>query len=106
MPDVSRTTFGFSQIVTPLNPRFFAYSKAAVTMRWAALRVMMRQLTAISGPGTLADALNLVWLFNAERTFSGRFGHLTPADRPSVTCRHTVVSIVAPANLQSNVLRM
>ena len=58
MPEVSRTTFGFSQIVTPLKPRFLAYSKAALTMRRAAFRVMMRTLTARSGPGTLVKALN------------------------------------------------
>src|SRR6266403_6136082 len=79
MPEVSRTTLGFSQMVTPLKPRFFAYSKAAVTMRVAALRVMMRQLTASAGPGTLANALNLGWLFRAARTFSGGFVHSTPA---------------------------
>src|SRR5438445_12019104 len=51
MPEVSRTTLGFSQIVTPLNPRFLAYSNAAVMMRLAAGRVMIRRLTARSEPG-------------------------------------------------------
>jgi hypothetical protein len=89
-----------------LYPRFFAYSKAAVTMRWAALRVMIRQLTASSGPGTLANALNLVWLFSAARTFSGGLVHSTPAYMPSVFCRNTVVSIFGSSEPPSEFFRM
>src|SRR5208282_3589811 len=73
MPEVSRTTFGFSRMVTPLKPRLFAYSKAAVTMRRAALRVMTRTLTARSGPGTFANGLNLGCEARAARTLSGGF---------------------------------
>src|SRR6185369_7135043 len=75
IPEVSRRTFGFSQIVTDLYPNFFAYSKAAVQMRRAFLRVMMRTLTASSSPGTLANGLNFECVASALRTGSGGFVH-------------------------------
>jgi len=55
-PEVSRTRWA-SRRWSHLEPAFLGYSKAAVTMRRAAARVMIRTLTARSGPGTVLNAL-------------------------------------------------
>src|SRR5438045_8625695 len=106
MPEVSRTTLGFSQMVTPLNFFFFAYSKAAVTIRRAAGRVIIRTLAARSGPGTLANALNLGCELSALRTISGGFVHSIPAYIPSLPWRKIVLSIFGYSKQPSVRLRM
>src|SRR5579872_5776705 len=79
MPDVSRNTFGFSQIVTDLYPYLFAHSNAALQLLRAALRVMTRTEIARSGPATDAKGLNFACVASAARTGSGGFVHSTPA---------------------------
>src|SRR5579872_2402794 len=79
MPEVSRRTFGFSQIVTDLYPYFFAHLNAASQILRAAARVMMRTEIARSAPGTLANGLNLECVASPARTCSGGFVHSTPA---------------------------
>src|ERR1051326_7254221 len=52
IPEVSRNTFGFSQIVTDLYPYLFAHSNAALQILRAALRVITRTEIAKSAPAT------------------------------------------------------
>src|SRR5579864_3726744 len=78
-PEVSRSTFGFSQMVTDLYPYFLAHSNAALQILRAAGRVMMRTEMARSNPGVAANGLNLACVASAARTASGGLVHSTPA---------------------------
>jgi hypothetical protein len=59
MPEVSRSTLSFSQMVTDLYPYFLAHSNAARQILRAAPRLMMHTEIASSGPGTAVNGLNL-----------------------------------------------
>src|SRR5215469_7884992 len=59
IPEVSRSTLGFSQMVTDLYPYFFAQSNAALQILRAAARVTIRTEIARSAPETDAKGLNL-----------------------------------------------
>ncbi len=106
MPDVSRSTFGFSQMVTDGYPCFFAYSKAAVTIRRQALRVKTRVEMAISVLGTFSNALNLGCVASAVRTLSGGSVHSIPAYSPSVFCRKMTASTFGSSKPPPPFLRM
>src|ERR1019366_2524163 len=75
IPEVSRSTFGFSQIVTDLYLCSLAHSNAAWQILRAAGRVMMRTERARSGPGVAANGLNLECMASADRTGSGGLVH-------------------------------
>src|ERR1700690_2532625 len=79
IPEVSRSTFGFSQIVTDWYLYFLAQSNAAWQILRAAGRVMMRTERARSGPGVPTNGLNFGWVVRAARTGSGGLVHSTPA---------------------------
>ncbi len=95
MPEVSRTTFGFSQMVTPLNPCFFAYSKAAVT---DAARCCSRDDAHADrqiGPGNAGEGLEFRMRMQRGAHISGGFVHSTPAYMPfGALAEHDYVSIL------------
>src|ERR1700745_1111076 len=71
IPEVSRRTLGFSQIVTDLYLYCLAQSNAAGQILRAAGRVIMRTERARSGPGIPTNGLNFGCVLRAARTGSG-----------------------------------
>ncbi len=106
MPDVSRRTFGFSQIVTEGYPCSFAYSNAARTIRWQAPRVNSRTERAMSCFGTDSKALNFGCVARAAYTWSGGSVHSRPAYSPSVFWRKMTASTLGSSTPPPGALRM
>src|ERR1700687_4682354 len=79
IPEVSRSTFGFSQTVTDLYLYCLAQSNAAWQILRAAGRVIMRTERARSDPGISTNGLNFGCVLRAARTGSGGLVHSTPA---------------------------